>query len=234
VQSKYMKNTEKERREAERFDKSVSELYKDDSQLLIELIHWTKFETRQRIPNPYAYVIQSLGDLTGKTVLECGCGTGIFSVILVKRGAQCVDAFDISGNSVAIAKKRAAINDVEDRIHFKTLSIYEVDYPSEHFDFVVGMNILHHIDIEKVVKKIYNCLKIGGWLILTNLLVMFYGWKSCAFLFQWRLMKRTSLIGRRSLSTKMWTNLELVLKKSIILNFIFYLDLTESSSQQRC
>ena len=151
-----------ELREAKRFDKEVTEKYKSDSDLLIEPIHWTKFDTNKRIAHPYGYMVQSVGNLTGKRVLEIGCGTGVFSVILAKRGAEFVQAFDISKESINLARKRARINSVDDRVRFQTMTVYDMDYGEEQFDLIVGLNILHHVDIDKVVGKIYSCLKKGG------------------------------------------------------------------------
>jgi len=157
------KYTAKERKEAEKFDRVVTGIYDKDEDLVVEPIHWKKFDTDIPIHHhPYPYLVRSLGDLAGKRVLEIGCGTGIVSVILAKRGAQHVEAFDISMKSVELAAKRAKANDVADQIHFQAMSVYEMDYPENSFDLIVGLNVLHHIKIEDVVDKIYNSLKPGG------------------------------------------------------------------------
>ena len=39
------------------------------------------------------------GDLSGKKVLECGCGTGFFAVLLAKTGAE-VFCFDLSSSQL--------------------------------------------------------------------------------------------------------------------------------------
>src|SRR5688500_8469656 len=51
---------------------------------------------------PYAleYAYHLLGDVTGKTVLEFGCGDGMNTVMLAKRGAKVI-AFDISADSLS-------------------------------------------------------------------------------------------------------------------------------------
>lgn len=164
MQYDHTKLSKKEIKEAKRFDKGVSRIYLEESELIIEPMHWEKFNTARVIPHPYAYVVQSLGDMTGKNVLEMGCGTGIFSVILVKRGAHLVEAFDISKASIDIAHKRAKKNGVVEHVNFRAMSVYEMAkvYKECFFDFIVGMNILHHIKIEKVVDSIYDLLKPGG------------------------------------------------------------------------
>jgi 2-polyprenyl-3-methyl-5-hydroxy-6-metoxy-1,4-benzoquinol methylase len=46
---------------------------------------------------------ESLGDLTGKRVLDVGCGLGEHSLLLAWRGAQ-LTGVDVSGASIAVAR----------------------------------------------------------------------------------------------------------------------------------
>ncbi|MBQ7422232.1 MAG: 50S ribosomal protein L11 methyltransferase [Prevotella sp.] len=52
-------------------------------------------------------------DLEGKRVLDCGCGTGILSIIAKKRGAREVVGYDIDDWSVNNSMHNAALNHVE-------------------------------------------------------------------------------------------------------------------------
>lgn len=51
-------------------------------------------------------------DLTGKTVLDNGCGTGVLGIFAAKRGAARVVAVDIDDKSVANTEENAALNGV--------------------------------------------------------------------------------------------------------------------------
>lgn len=51
-------------------------------------------------------------DLTGKTVLDNGCGTGVLGIMAAKRGAGSVVAVDIDDKSVESTRENAARNDV--------------------------------------------------------------------------------------------------------------------------
>ena len=62
-------------------------------------------------------VAEFLGDLHGKQVVEYGCGLGKLTVLLARTGAH-VSAFDLSEGSIEVARKRAAMVGVEDRITF--------------------------------------------------------------------------------------------------------------------
>lgn len=107
--------------------------------------------------------------LKGKKVLECGCGTGFFSVLLAKIGAE-VWCFDLSPQQVEITRKRAYLNDVNEKISAKVSAFEDLDYETESFDLVVGKNILHHIpDIKDAGRQIRRILKKGGKAIFYEL-----------------------------------------------------------------
>src|SRR6266404_5876224 len=50
-----------------------------------------------------------LGDVTGKRILDFGCGHGMAAVVLARRGARVV-AFDLSAGYIEEASRRAAAN----------------------------------------------------------------------------------------------------------------------------
>lgn len=52
-------------------------------------------------------------DLSCKTVLDNGCGTGVLGIMAKKRGAKEVVAIDIDDKSVENTRENAALNDVE-------------------------------------------------------------------------------------------------------------------------
>jgi 2-polyprenyl-3-methyl-5-hydroxy-6-metoxy-1,4-benzoquinol methylase len=80
-----------------------------------------------------------------KQILECGCGPGVLSVFLAKRGAL-IKAVDISPGFVRIAKRLARGNDVEGFIEVKEGILENLPYPDESFDIIVGTRILHHVE----------------------------------------------------------------------------------------
>lgn len=56
-------------------------------------------------------------DLTGKCVLDNGCGTGVLGIMALKSGAQQVYAVDIDDKSVESTRENAARNHVEIEAH---------------------------------------------------------------------------------------------------------------------
>ncbi|GAA5141560.1 50S ribosomal protein L11 methyltransferase [Thalassotalea piscium] len=76
-------------------------------------------------------------NLTGKTVVDFGCGSGILSLAALKLGAERVIGIDIDPQALQASKANAERNGVEDR-----LSLYlPADQPSIQADVVVA-NIL--------------------------------------------------------------------------------------------
>ena len=84
-------------------------------------------------------------NLTGKRVLDCGCGTGILGIVAAKYGAKEVVAYDIDEWSVNNAQHNAELNEVE-------LDVLEGDkrvlsHVNGVFDFVLA-NINRNIILE--------------------------------------------------------------------------------------
>jgi len=64
------------------------------------------------------------GDIEGKTVVDLGCGTGIFAVGAAYMGAREVYGFDIDKNIIAIAKRYARSKNLA--IHFQAQDVAAV------------------------------------------------------------------------------------------------------------
>ncbi|GJG86397.1 hypothetical protein tb265_15780 [Gemmatimonadetes bacterium T265] len=102
----------------------------------------------RRIPNTgdalAVRALALLGDLHGRRVLDVGCGTGEWAVVLASRGAE-VWAVDISPGSVAVAKRRAALHGLSERVHAAVMSAMALEFPDGFFDAVHGQDIIHHM-----------------------------------------------------------------------------------------
>jgi len=93
----------------------------------------------------------------GTKVLEIGCGTGVFTRIFAETQAT-ITAVDISPHLLRIAsRKDYRYNNVT--FLNKNFAECELDGP---FDAVIGSSILHHLDIESALARIFNLLKPGG------------------------------------------------------------------------
>ncbi len=90
-------------------------------------------------------------DLTGKTVLDAGCGTGALSVEAAARGAHVV-GIDVAANLVDVAKERASDIYMSGTIDFRVGDML-ADAPAE-VDYVVAMDSLIHYEQEDVVRVV--------------------------------------------------------------------------------
>ena len=93
-------------------------------------------------------------DLSGKRILDAGCGAGQFSIELALRGAN-VLGIDISSNLIEIAKKRLPKN-LKENTKFITS-----DMMKNHgsFDYVILMDSLIHYPKKDTVNILENLLK---------------------------------------------------------------------------
>jgi len=125
--------------------------------------------TEQIIPWNYRFFFDVLAEriggldhLAGKRVLDCGCGTGKLSVLLAKWGAV-VTAFDISPKSIEICRQVAEKSQVEDRVKAEVAVFEDLNYPRASFDLIVGLSILHHVDIHGAMRQVHRLLKPKGF-----------------------------------------------------------------------
>src|SRR5712671_867567 len=90
--------------------------------------------------------VESLGDLHGKHILDLGCGHGMATAVLARRGAI-VTAMDLSSGYIEEAKRRARANEVV--ADFVVGDAETLPFADESFDAVWGCAILHHLHLEK-------------------------------------------------------------------------------------
>lgn len=104
-------------------------------------------------------------DLTGKSVLDCGCGTGILGIVALRLGANRVLGYDIDEWSSENAKHNAALNGV-DNLDVLLGDASVLDGVKEEFDVVIA-NINRNILLNDMT-AFRNHLKTGGRLILSG------------------------------------------------------------------
>jgi 2-polyprenyl-3-methyl-5-hydroxy-6-metoxy-1,4-benzoquinol methylase len=93
----------------------------------------------------------------GMEVLELGCGSGYFTRELAKSGAR-ITAIDISPDLLEIARCDVPA----DNVTFLAENAYAMSFENDRFDSVIGISVLHHLDIEKGFSEVFRVLKPGG------------------------------------------------------------------------
>jgi 2-polyprenyl-3-methyl-5-hydroxy-6-metoxy-1,4-benzoquinol methylase len=110
---------------------------------------------------PLEYAYHLLGDARGKLVLDYGCGDGIHSLTLARRGAR-VKSLDISPELIHVARQRLRLNGIDSGVEFINGSAHEIPLPDESVDVVFGIAILHHLDLALSSREVHRVLKPGG------------------------------------------------------------------------
>ncbi len=96
--------------------------------------------------------LQQLGLPKGATVLDAGCGTGLFSIRLAKAGYK-VKSVDIASQMVNKAKADAIKEGVQKNIEFEVNSIESV---AGKYDAVVCFDVLIHYPAEGFAQAFHN------------------------------------------------------------------------------
>jgi 2-polyprenyl-3-methyl-5-hydroxy-6-metoxy-1,4-benzoquinol methylase len=119
---------------------------------------------RKRSWNSYWYVAELAVQhfkSNKRHLLDFGCGPGYTAVQYAKIGYQ-VTGFDISPNNIEHAKQLASKYNFEDRTSFSVGLAEVLDFPNESFDIVIGVDILHHVDIGKAIPQCLRVLRPRG------------------------------------------------------------------------
>ena len=104
---------------------------------------------RRDIYARYQLTFQRLGtNLRGKTVLDIGCGSGVYCIEAARRGAAKVVGIDISENMIALARARSQELGYEDICEF-VCTKFPPDRPVEALqrtvDFGIVMGVMDYV-----------------------------------------------------------------------------------------
>lgn len=105
-----------------------------------------------------------LPDLSGKRVLDLGCGYGWHCIYAAERGAASVLGVDLSEKMLAVAREKNQYSQVQ----YCCAAMEDVEVPGESFDLVLSSLALHYVkDYIPLVRKIANLLSAGGQFIFS-------------------------------------------------------------------
>lgn len=90
-------------------------------------------------------VLDAIGPVEDKRVLEIACGTGRFTVMLAERGADIV-GLDISAAMLQQGRQKARNAGVSDHLEFMRGDAARLPFPDDHFDTVFAMRFFHLAD----------------------------------------------------------------------------------------
>jgi phosphoethanolamine N-methyltransferase len=112
-------------------------------------------------------------DLTGKRVLDIGCGSGAIAVLMVRDlGAAEVVGIDVEDQVCAAAQRRVDGAGLGECITIRQVTPGPLDFPDHSFDVVYSKDSIIHIpDKEALAADVFRVLKPGGWFAASDWLM---------------------------------------------------------------
>lgn len=169
------------------------------------------------------YLFELAGaDVSGATVFDAGCGSGLTSLMMKALGAKEVYGIDLGAKAIETFSSYVAYLGLSETIHPCRGDVSALPYPSESFDFVYcNEAVSHFLNVPAFLAEAHRVLKLQGRLLLSD------GNNGCNLLVQrrthevWEAFEngpaRTSLHGhtvelpyvlmRRALISKQFPNL---------------------------
>lgn len=117
---------------------------------------WNSLAGQKRAARRASLIVQAADLKPGMRVLEIGCGSGLFTEIFARSGAEII-ALDISDELLNHARQRGLPANVT-----LVCSPFEALDSSEPFDAIIGSSVLHHLEIEPAPVEVFRLLKPGG------------------------------------------------------------------------
>ena len=123
---------------------------------------WSTKAGKKRAERRANYFIK-LGEFNDRSnILEIGCGTALFTEKVYKVTNANITAIDISTDLLNKAKKKLPF------IKFRQEDAMLMSFKDDFFDNVWGSSVLHHMEVETVLKEIYRVLKPNGSIIFAE------------------------------------------------------------------
>jgi ubiquinone/menaquinone biosynthesis C-methylase UbiE len=111
-------------------------------------------------------MVDKLGLPPDEQVLEVGCGAGLTTAALARRG-YIMDAVDSVDEMVDLTRRHAAEVGVAHRVRTAVADINRLIFPSDHFSLVVAIGVLPWLhSIYEPMREVARVTKAGGYLIV--------------------------------------------------------------------
>lgn len=139
--------------------------------------YFEEVEARKFFVEPHLVEFANFPSVKGKKVLEIGCGLGTTTINFAKFASK-VTAVDLSDKSIELAKKRAEVYGLSDKIDFLNCNAEELSnyLPLQEYDLIFSFGVIHHSpNPDKILSELHKFLKPSGQL---KVMVYYrYSWK---------------------------------------------------------
>ena len=110
-------------------------------------------------------LLSLLPDLSGKSLLDLGCGYGEHCKMFINMGAANVVGVDISEKMLEVAHRANS----DPKITYLNIPIEDIDKLDGQFDVVISSLAIHYVDsFAEVVKKIYDKINTDGVFVFSQ------------------------------------------------------------------
>jgi 2-polyprenyl-3-methyl-5-hydroxy-6-metoxy-1,4-benzoquinol methylase len=93
----------------------------------------------------YEFTIANCEPIAGRKFLDVGCGNGLYSLELARRGAGKVVGIDIAEVMVDLCKRSSVAENLDDRCTFIQTDLLEYTGPETDFDVSFGIGLFDYI-----------------------------------------------------------------------------------------
>ncbi len=101
----------------------------------------------------FVFAMENSAPIEGTNFLDVGCGSGVYSLEFVRRGAASVTGLDIAEKMLEICRQSAAREGIAERCTFIHSDLLEYN-PESTFDISIGIGLFDYIsDALPVLKK---------------------------------------------------------------------------------
>lgn len=118
--------------------------------------YFDEVEARKYFFEPHIPSFAQFARWRGKKVLEIGCGIGTDTISFARAGAS-VTAVDLSARSLSVARQRALVFGLEERINFFQADAEHLTkvVPIDAYDLIYSFGVIHHTPHpERVIEQL--------------------------------------------------------------------------------
>lgn len=111
--------------------------------------------------NRVKWITKYLKDVSGKSLLDAGCGIGFFSEVARRQGAKVV-SLDFSPQALRVYRKRGGADAT-----LMVGSVEELPFSNNQFDFAMAIDVIEHLYHPRLLlSEMYRVVKPGGRVIV--------------------------------------------------------------------
>lgn len=113
-------------------------------------------------------ILDKLGDLTGKNVLDVGCEAGYVSLKILQKKPKLICAVDICEEALDSFKRKLQNKRFKSEIVLKKAFMHELPFKNNFFDKVICTEVIEHVpNISEGLQEIKRVMKPKAELIIT-------------------------------------------------------------------